>query len=65
MELPLNYIASDDFRLRWRFYEDANKYTLLPEEDRRHFKPLSEESSQTSGMVGRGYSFRVWRTTKW
>lgn len=43
----LKYLSIDKFPLRWRFFEDAEKYTILPEEDRPNFKPLSEESSRS------------------
>ena len=47
MDQDLTYLPTDDFPLRWRFFEDAEKYTILPEEDRANFKPLSEASSRT------------------
>lgn len=47
MQYPLTYLSTDEFPLRWRFFEDAQKYTVLSEEDRIAFKPLSEESSRS------------------
>ena len=44
MDQDLTYLPIEEFRLRWRFFEDAEKYTILPEEDRLYFKPLSEPS---------------------
>jgi len=44
--MSLAYLSPDEFYLSWRFFEDAEKYTLLSQEERRHFKPLSEESSR-------------------
>ncbi len=47
MKQELTYLPIGDFPLRWRFFEDAEKSTILPEEDRANFKPLSEASSRT------------------
>jgi hypothetical protein len=30
MDRDLTYVSPDAFRLRWRFFEDAEKYTVLP-----------------------------------
>jgi hypothetical protein len=47
MKQELTYLSTEDFPLRWRFFEDAEKYTILSEEDRPYFRPLSEASSRT------------------
>jgi hypothetical protein len=41
----LQYMSMDDFPMRWRFAEDADRWTVLPVKDLRYFKPLSAESS--------------------
>jgi hypothetical protein len=43
----LTYAPIDAFPLHWRFVEDAEKYVILPEEDRLNFKPLAVASSQS------------------
>lgn len=40
------YIPMDEFPLRWRFAEDATRWTVLPETDLRQLQPLSESSSR-------------------
>ena len=42
----LKFASIDDFQLKWRFAEDATKWTVLPPKDLAFFKPLTEESAQ-------------------
>lgn len=42
----LQFASIDDFQLKWRFAEDATKWTVLPPKDLAFFKPLTEESAQ-------------------
>ncbi len=56
MDPKLTYLPSHDFPLRWRFFEDAERYTILPEEDRLYFKPLSKVSSQ---MLWEAFARRI------
>jgi hypothetical protein len=56
MKLDLTYLPIDSFPLRWRFFEDAEKYAMLSEEDRLHFKPLARSSSQ---MLWDGWARRL------
>lgn len=42
----LNFASIDDFHLKWRFAEDAAKWTVLPPNDLTFFKPLTEGSAR-------------------
>ncbi|HZL89467.1 MAG TPA: DUF2947 family protein [Pirellulaceae bacterium] len=41
----LRYIEIDEFRLKWRFAEDASKWTVLSDADLADFHPLAEDSA--------------------
>jgi hypothetical protein len=45
MDEPLEYASMDDWPLRWRFAEDATRWTVLPDADMRQFLPLTESCS--------------------
>jgi hypothetical protein len=43
---PLQYISLDEFYFKWRFAEDASKWTVLPDEDLANVHPLDEECAR-------------------
>ncbi len=43
---PLEYAPLETFPLKWRFAEDPDRWTVLPDEDLRHFRPLTEISAR-------------------
>ena len=43
---PLQYVDIDEFAFKWRFVEDASKWTVLPEADLANFHPLDEECAR-------------------
>jgi hypothetical protein len=47
MDDVVEHILIDDFPLKWRFAEDASKWTVLPPEDLARFRPLTEQASRT------------------
>jgi hypothetical protein len=46
MFAQLDYAPIGAFGLSWRFAEDATKWTVLPDEDLAHFRPLTEACSR-------------------
>lgn len=46
MQIPIQYAPIDQFYFKWRFAEDAVKYTMLTPDELKDFRPLCEESSK-------------------
>ena len=42
----VRYTDIDEFPLKWRFAEDASRWTVLPDADLANFHPLAEESAR-------------------